>query len=90
MKGEETIVRGAVVFLIAFAVFLVATLGYPNVPPGKVLYQLLGVPETTYPVLGVPATLLVEAIINGVIYGTIAWLIFSLTMKTKKAQSPQS
>ena len=76
--------RGAIVFLTVFIIFLVATLGYPAIPPGKALYQLLGVPETEYPVLGIPATLLVQAIFNGVIYGVIAWLIFSLTMKYKR------
>ncbi|RLI17089.1 hypothetical protein DRO54_12030 [Candidatus Bathyarchaeota archaeon] len=76
--------RGVVVFLIVFIVFLAATLGYPEFPPGKALYQLLGVPETDYPVLGIPATLLVEAIFNGVVYGVIAWLIFTLVMKKRK------
>jgi len=76
--------RGAIVFLTVFVIFLVATLGYPAIPPGKALYQLLGVPETEYPVLGIPATLLVQAIFNGVVYGVIAWLIFSLTMKYKR------
>ena len=76
--------RGAIVFLTVFVIFLVATLGYPAIPPGKALYQLLGVPETEYPVLGIPATLLVQAIFNGVVYGVIAWLIFSLAMKYKR------
>ena len=76
--------KGAIVFLTVFIIFLVATLGYPAIPPGKALYQLLGVPETEYPVLGIPATLLVQAIFNGVVYGVIAWLIFSLTMKYKR------
>ena len=76
--------KGAIVFLAVFVIFLAATLGYPAIPPGKALYQLLGVPETEYPVLGIPATLLVQAIFNGVIYGAIAWLIFSLTMKYER------
>jgi len=33
---------------------------------------------------GIPATLLVQTIINGVIYGAIAWLIFSLAIKYKR------
>ena len=76
--------KGAIIFLAVFVIFLVATLGYSAIPPGKVLYQLLGVPETDYPVLGISATLLVQAIINGVIYGVIAWLVFSLAMKYKR------
>jgi len=49
--------KGAIVFLAVFVIFLAATLGYPAIPPGKALYQLLGAPETEYPVLGIPATL---------------------------------
>jgi len=75
--------RGALVFLCVFIALLLITLGYSELPPGKALYQLLGVPETNYSILGAPATLLVEAIFNGVIYGVIAWLIFTLAMKTK-------
>jgi len=70
--------KGAIVFLVVFIVLLLVTLGFPYIPPGKGLYGLLGVPETDYPVLGIPATLLVEAVFNGVIYGIIAWLIFTL------------
>ena len=76
--------KGAIVFLAVFVIFLAATLGYSAIPPGKALYQLLGVPETEYPVLGIPVTLLVQTIINGVIYGAIAWLIFSLAIKYKR------
>lgn len=76
--------KGAIVFLIVFITFLAATLTCSDIPPGKALYQLLGVPEVEYPVLNIPATLLVEAIFNGVVYGVIAWLIFTLIMKYKK------
>lgn len=76
--------KGAIVFLSVFIIFLLATLAYPDLPPGKALYQLLGVPETDYPVLGVPAILLVKAILNGVVYGVIAWLIFTVAHETRK------
>ena len=86
MKGE-----GAIVFLIAFLVLLAVTLGSPNIPPGRDLYRLLGVPETDYPVLGVPATTLVSAVLNGVVYGIIVWLIFTIFRRTtkKEKQKPQ-
>ena len=70
--------KGAIVFLTVFILSLAATLAYPDIPPGKALYGLLGVQETSYPVLGIPATLLVIAIFNGVVYGVIAWLIFTV------------
>ncbi|RLI22641.1 hypothetical protein DRO54_00620 [Candidatus Bathyarchaeota archaeon] len=82
--------KGALVFLVVFIIFLIATIGYPLIPPGKALYRLLGVPETEYPVLGVSASLLVKAIINGVIYGVIAWLVFTLVTRMRKGRSVTS
>ena len=74
--------KGAIVFLTVFIAFLAATLVNPDLPPGKQLYGLLNVPETDYPVLGIPATLLVCAVFNGVVYGVIAWLIFTAAEKS--------
>lgn len=72
MKGQ-----GAIVFLVVFFALLLATLAVPDIPPGRALYGLLGVPDTEYPVLGIPATTLVIAVFNGVFYGVIAWLVFT-------------
>jgi hypothetical protein len=47
MKGE-----GAIVFLMVFFATLLATLAYPAMPPGRQIYNLLGVPDTDYPGLG--------------------------------------
>lgn len=72
MKGQ-----GAIVFLVVFFAMMLATLASPAIPPGRALYDLLGVPDTDYPVLGIPATTLIIAVFNGVFYGVIAWLIFT-------------
>ncbi len=82
---------GALVFLIVFFVLLLATLAMPDIPPGKQIYGALGVEETDYSVLGIPATLLIEAIFNGVVYGIIAWLIFTFGTwgRRKKTQTQQ-
>jgi len=79
MKGQ-----GAIVFLIAFFAMLAATLAAPSIPPGRALYDLLGVPDTDYPVLGIPTTTLVIAVFNGVVYGIIAWLVFTFGMRIRK------
>jgi di/tricarboxylate transporter len=76
--------RGALVFLAVFFAVLVATLAYPSMPPGPQLYGLLNVPTIDYPVLGIPATTLVIAVFNGVVYGIIAWLAFTIAQKTRK------
>lgn len=74
--------RGAIIFLAAFLIFLVVTLGYQELPPGKLIYDALGLPETVdYDVLGLNATVLIIAIFNGVIYGVIIWFIFWLLEK---------
>lgn len=70
--------KGAIVFLIVFVLGLIVTLGNTALPPGRQLYNMLNVPDTNYPVLGIPATTLAISIINGVIYGVIVWLIFTI------------
>ena len=73
--------KGAIVFLIVFAIFLVASLGYSGIPTGRQIYSMLNIPETQYPVLGYPATTLVIAVFNGIVFGVIAWVIFTLVVK---------
>ena len=68
---------GAIVFLLAFFAMLLATLAVPTLPFGRQLYDLFGVQESDYPVLGIPVTVLVSAVLNGVLYGVIAWLVFT-------------
>jgi hypothetical protein len=84
--------RGAIIFLVVFAIALLATLAYTGIPPGRALYNLLNVPDTNYLVANtVPATALAISILNGVVYGIIAWLIFTLvTMIGKKREKPQN
>jgi len=75
--------RGAIVFLVVFIATLLASLQYSSLPPGRMLYSLLNVPETTYPVLGFPATLLVCAVFNGVVYGVVAWLAYTFAERSR-------
>ncbi len=74
--------RGAIIFVAAFLIFLVITLGYQQLPPGEPIYNAVGLPETVeYEVLGLQAKLLIIAIFNGIIYGIIIWLIYTLAEK---------
>ena len=89
--------KGALVFLAVFAIALVITLGNTAIPPGKAIYDAL-VPGTEaaggYLVGGVDAITAIIALLNGVIYGVIAWLIFtvvnSLFGKKKKQNVQQT
>ncbi len=72
---------GAVIFVIFFLVFLAVTFGFPILPPGSLIHELLGIPQTGYTVLGIPAWLLINAIVNGVVYGFVIWLMYSLVSR---------
>jgi len=76
--------KGALVFLIVFFGALVVCLGNAWIPPGRTIYGVLNIPETAYPVLGVPATTLTIAVFNGIVYGVVVWVIYSLTLGRRK------
>jgi len=69
---------GAVIFVIFFLLFLAITLSVPALLPGSMAHAWLSIPQTEYPVLGIPAWLFINAIVNGVFWGFIVWLIYSL------------
>lgn len=81
--------KGAIVFLVVFAIAVVLTLGDTSIPPGQMIYVAV-LPGTEaaagYLIAGqVDAVSAIIAVFNGVIYGFIAWLIFTLvTMGTRK------
>jgi len=84
--------KGALVFLAVFAIVLVITLGNTDIPPGGAIYDAF-LPDTRGPASGylvggsVDAVTLIIGVFNGVIYGFIAWLVFTLlTMGRKKQQ----
>ena len=70
--------KGAIVFLAAFLLFLVVTLGYQSLPPGQAIYDAIVGAESDYEVAGIPATILATAVFNGVIYGVIVFFIYWL------------
>jgi hypothetical protein len=81
--------KGAIVFLVVFAIVVVITLGNTNIPPGRAIYNAV-LPNTEaasgYLIDGtINAITAIIAVFNGVIYAFIAWLIFTLaTMGRKK------
>ena len=70
--------KGAIVFLAAFLLFLVISLGYADLPPGRQIYDGIVGAESDYSVGGVPVTLLAIGIFNGVIYGIIIYIVYWL------------
>ncbi len=74
--------RGVVIFLAAFLLFLAITLGYLGLPPGELIYEAINLPDTIdYDVLGLPARNLIIAVFNGVVYGVIIFLLYWLAEK---------
>ena len=70
--------KGAIVFLAAFFLFLIITLGYLDLPPGRSIYDAVVGAQSDYQVLGIPATTLSIAVFNGVVYGVIVYLVYWL------------
>jgi len=68
--------KGAIVFLAAFLLFLVISLGYSALPPGRQIYDAAVGAESDYEVGGTPVTLLAIGIFNGVIYGFIIYIVY--------------
>lgn len=75
--------RGAIVFIIAFVIFLAATLAYSELPVGNAISDAVGI-DPIVKWSGFLVRTLVSAILNGVIYGVIIWLIFTLVEKARE------
>ncbi len=78
--------KGALVFLAVFAIVAVITISNPTLPPGLTIYHMMGQPDTTYQILGLAAPVFAAAILNGVVYGIIVWLIYSIIARATKKQ----
>lgn len=86
--------KGALVFLAVFAIVVIVTIAGVAIPPGEAIYNAVlsgtQVYTSQYAILGTNAFTLIVAVFNGVVYGFIVWLIFTiinaLTKKDKKEQ----
>ncbi|MDI9644887.1 MAG: hypothetical protein QFX35_06695 [Candidatus Verstraetearchaeota archaeon] len=75
---------GALVFLAAFFVSLVLTIFNPSIPPGLSIYSALGFPETDYLIFGYPVPIFAASVFNGIIYGIVVWLFYSIVNAATK------
>lgn len=78
--------KGALVFLVVFAIGVAVSLASPGIPPGDQIYQAVGGVDIDYPILGIPVATLVPACFNGIIYGIIVWVIYSVASGQGKDQ----
>ena len=68
--------KGAIVFLAAFLLFLVISLGYPDLPPGRQIYDTAIGQDSDYEVSGMIVTSLAIGVFNGVVWGFIIYIIY--------------
>lgn len=67
--------RGLIIFATFFIIFLASTIAIPApLFPGNISCLLLNIPDTNQ-------TSMVSALTNGIFYGSLAWIIFSLATK---------
>ena len=69
---------GAVIFVVFFLLSFLVTLAFPDLPVAPWVLGYIGIPHVEYEIRGYPAWLLMRSIVNGVVYGFISWLIFSI------------
>ena len=70
--------KGAIVFLASFLLFLAISIGYVDLPPGRQIYDAVVGVESATEVSGMSVTALAIGIFNGVIYGFIIYVIYWL------------
>ena len=67
--------QGLVIFAAFFIIFSASTIAIPSpLFPGNVICLLLGIPDENQ-------IIMTSAITNGIFYGSLAWIIFSLASK---------
>jgi hypothetical protein len=75
--------KGALVFLVVFVILLVVTLAYNDLPPGRMISDAINIdPEAEWS--GFTVITLTSAIFNGIIYGAIVWLIYTIVERARK------
>ncbi len=60
--------------------------GFSRQPPGSQIYYAVGGVDIDYPILGIPVATLVPACFNGIIYGIIVWVVYSVVFGRGKDQ----
>jgi predicted flap endonuclease-1-like 5' DNA nuclease len=73
------------VFAIVFLLLFVVTLAIPVIPPGDMIISLFGIPATEV-VSGIAITTILNGIMNGLIWGLIAFVIYVVAVPAPKSR----
>ncbi len=76
----------AIVFVIAFLCLFAVTIVIPALPPGNMISSFVGVPETMS-ILGISGAVIINSIINGFVWGIVAFIIYALGSRPSKKKS---
>ncbi len=66
------------IFAVCFLCLFGFTVIVPTLPPGEILYVLLGISELNSPISGISGVVFASGIINGLFWGTIVLMIYGL------------
>jgi len=80
---------GAFIFVVFFFLGLLLTISIPSLPPGPWIIDYLNIPYVEYEIAGLPLYILLISIVNGLIYGFIVWLAFSIINLIIKAKTSE-
>jgi len=69
---------GAIIFAVTFLAAMLVTIGWSEFPPGRELVGLLGISEADSSGMGMQILALLAGSLNGIVYGGIALMIFTL------------
>jgi predicted flap endonuclease-1-like 5' DNA nuclease len=75
---------GAMIFVASVLFLFTISIIVPTLPPGERIHSLLGIPEVTSPIPGISGVNFVNAIINGLFYGTIILTLYALFSRPPK------
>lgn len=80
---------GAIVLVVVFVLLTVISIVVPSLPPAEIIIvNWLGISAPGYEIY----LFYIEAILNGIIYGVAAWMVFSianLTVRRARKEKPE-
>ena len=67
------------VFAGVFLILLVVTVAIPGLPPGELIFEVLGFPQATGSFLGISISTLLNGLVNGLLWGLVAAAMYGLS-----------
>jgi predicted flap endonuclease-1-like 5' DNA nuclease len=82
--------QAVAVFAGVFLILVVVTLVIPSLPPGELFFEVLGFPQVTGSLLGISVSTLLNAVVNGFLWGLVAAAVYGLSRRgTGRKSLPQ-